>query len=302
MISQARPQHTIESSDLSILSRASKADLVLEPYPHLVIKDALAPAIFEQLSREFPNDDVILDGRPAKDTWFDYPACKVVADERVSVLWRRFFEYHTSKAFFDQLVDLAAEPLRALRPNLEACVGRSLPDFVVGRRPGGRGNPLADGADVSMECQFYLNYTRVPRVVRGPHVDRPSELFAALLYFRREDDESSGSDLDICQAVSPIYPRPHAVKIDTLPAEIDASKVRTVARAAYAPNTLVLFLNSAHSIHAVSPRSPTHVPRRHVNFCCDVRFDLFDLNLPTRLKLRQALEKLPLGWRLARAL
>ena len=47
----------------------------------------------------------------------------------------------------------------------------------------------------------------------------------------------------ICEPVSPVDPRPRAVKIDTLPAEIDAAKVRTVARAAYAPNTRVVFLN-----------------------------------------------------------
>lgn len=287
---------------LSILSRAAKADLVTSPYPHLVITDALDPAVFAQLSREFPADDVILNGRPPKDTWFDYPACRVVKDDRVSPLWREFFAYHTSKAFFDELVALAGPQLRMLAPDLEKQAGRSLEDFKVGMRPGGRGDPLADGADVSMECQFYLNYTRQPRVVRGPHVDRPSELFAALLYFRREDDESSGSNLEVCEAVTDIYPHPRSVEISTLPAEVDAAKVRTVKSATYAANTLVLFLNSAKSIHAVSPRTPTAVPRRHINFCCDVRFDLFEMKLPARLAAKKALEGLPMGWRLSKYL
>lgn len=287
---------------LSVLSRTAKADLVTYPYPHLVITEALEPRIFEQLSSQFPEDDIILNGRTAKDTWFDYPACKVVADERVSPLWRDFFKYHTSKAFFDELVALAGPQMRQLRPDLEQRTGRRLEDFVVGMRPGGRGDPLADGADASMECQFYLNYTHKPRVVRGPHVDRPSELFAMLLYFRRADDESSGADLEICEAAADLYPNPHAVKISTLPAEIDDSKVRTVKTATYAANTLVMFLNSAHSIHAVSPRTPTDVPRRHINFCCDVRFDLFDMKLPARLAAKKALETMPLGWRLAQFL
>lgn len=215
---------TIQKNPLSILSRAAKADLVTEPYPHLVITEALDPAIFEQLSSQFPADDIILNGRAAKDTWFDYPACKVVADERVSALWREFFAYHTSKAFFDELVALAGPQMRALKPDLEQRAGRRLEDFIVGMRPGGRGDPLAEGADASMECQFYLNYTRQPRVVRGPHVDRPSELFAALLYFRREDDDSSGANLEICEATTDLCPTPHAVKISTLPAEIDDAR------------------------------------------------------------------------------
>lgn len=293
---------TIQNNPLSILSRAAKADLVTEPYPYLVITEALDPAIFEQLSNQFPDDDIILNGRAPKDTWFDYPACKVVADERISPLWRDFFKHHTSKAFFEELVALAGPQLRALKPDLEQQAGHRLEDFTVGMRPGGRGDPLADGADASMECQFYLNYTRQPRIVRGPHVDRPSELFAALLYFRREDDDSSGSNLEICEASTNLYPNPHAVKISTLPAEIDSANVRTVKSATYAENTLVLFLNSARSIHAVSPRTPTTVPRRHINFCCDVRFDLFEMKLPLRLAAKKSLESLPLGWRLTKYL
>jgi hypothetical protein len=293
---------TTPKNPLSILSRAAKADLVTDPYPHLVITNALDPAIFMQLASQFPADDIILDGRASKDTWFDYPACKVVADERVSALWREFFAYHTSKAFFDELVALTGPQMLKLRPDLEQQAGRGLGDFVVGMRPGGKGDPLADGADVSMECQFYLNYTRQPRVVRGPHVDRPSELFAALLYFRREDDDSSGANLEVCEATSDLYPKPHAVKISKLPAEIDDARVRTVKTANYAANTLVLFLNSAHSIHAVSPRTPTGVPRRHINFCCDLRFDLFDMKLPVRLAAKKKLEGMPLGWRLSKYL
>lgn len=287
---------------LSILSRASRVDLVTQPYPHLVIQNALAPEVYAELEAHFPKDEIILHGRAAQDRWFDYPACKVVDDKRISPVWREFFGYHVSKVFFDELVALAGPDLLALHPNLESRAGRRLADFSAAMRPGGKADPLAPGADVSMECQFYLNYTTTPRVVRGPHVDRPSELFAALLYFRREDDDSVGSDLEICEASVPLCPHSGAVNISELPAEIAPERVRTVRSVRYAANTLVLFLNSAQSIHAVSPRSPTRVPRRHINFCCDVRFDLFELKLPPRLAARQALERMPMGWRLARFL
>jgi hypothetical protein len=293
---------SMQRKPISILSRAAKADLVTQPYPHLVITEALEPGLYAQLAAQFPADEVILDGRSRKDTWFDYPASKVVNDLRVSPLWREFFTHHTSKEFFEEIVALAGTQLRALYPDLERRAGRKLEDLVVGMRPGGRGDPLADGADCSMECQFYLNFTLRPRVVRGPHVDRPSELFAALLYFRREDDDSSGASLEICEATEGLFPGRDSVRIATLPAEVDPVKVRTVKMANYAANTLVLFLNSARSIHAVSPRTSTAVPRRHINFCCDLRFDLFEMKLPARLRAKQALEKVPLGWRIARYL
>lgn len=283
---------------LSILSRVTPEHLVLEPFPHLVIEDALHPDIFAQLFAAFPTDELVVDGRPVKDTWFDYPACKVVKDTRVASLWREFFAFHTSAAFFQELVQVAGPTLRKLHPELESRIGRPLEEFRVGMRPGGRGDPLAPGADVSMECQFYANYTRQPRTVRGPHVDRPSELFAALLYFRQQEDNSSGGDLDVCEAIQPIYPGPRSVRISELPAEVDADIVRTVRTARYKANTLVLFLNSPKSLHAVSPRTPTPLTRRHINFCADVPFDLFDFKLPPRLALKKSLEAMPVLWRL----
>ena len=187
-----------------------------------------------------------------------------------------------------------------LNQGIEKRVGRSLGNFSVGMRPGGRGDPLASGADVSMECQFYLNYSEKPRIVRGPHVDRPSELFAALLYFRQDGDSSIGADLEICEGADELFPSKHKVKIGKLPAEINESKVTVVKKVDYAANTLVLFLNSAKSIHAVSPRSPTATPRRHINFCCDVPFDLFEIDVPFRLETKRRLEGIPFGWRLAK--
>ena len=288
------------SNRLSILSNSAKINLEKFPYPHIVIKDALDKDVYLQLEKEFPKDDIILDGRLAKDTWFDYPASKVISDQRISPMWREFFKYHVSQQFFKEIIDLSGEQILALNQGIEKRVGRSLGDFSVGMRPGGRGDPLATGADVSMECQFYLNYSVKPRVVRGPHVDRPSELFAALLYFRQDEDSSKGADLEICEGSDEIFRSKHQVKIEKLPAEIDESKVTVVKKANYAANTLVLFLNSARSIHAVSPRSPTATPRRHINFCCDVPFDLFEIDVPFRLETKRRLEGIPFGWRLAK--
>lgn len=289
-------------SRLSILSNAARTDLRLDPFPHLIIENALDAEVYAELARSFPSDELVVDGRPLKDTWYDYPACKAVGDARLTEQWREFFRYHTSQAFFREVVQIAGDALRQLHPQLESRIGRRLEEFSVGMRPGGRGDPLAAGKDVSMECQFYVNYTQKPRIVRGPHVDRPSELFAALLYFRQPGDDSSGADLEVCEAVRPIYPRERAVRIDTLPAEIDASKVKLVRKGNYQANTLVFFLNSPRSLHAVSPRSPTPLTRRHINFCADVPIDLFELALPPRLALKKSLESVPLLWRLGQRL
>jgi hypothetical protein len=286
---------------LSILSNARKTDFIPDPYPHLVIRNALDADVFAELEATFPDDSLIVDGRQMADTWFDYPACKVIKNVEVSLQWRQFFCYHTSAEFFQELVALTGDALRALNPGLEIGVGRQLKDFKVGMRPGGKEDALAPGADVSMECQFYVNYTTVPRTIRGPHVDRPSELFAALLYFRQPGDNSDGGDLSICESSGDLYPDEKTVRIFAeQPAAIAPSLVKTVRTVPYEANTLVMFLNSSRSIHAVTPRTPTPLTRRHVNFCCDVRFDLFKMKPPVRLVLKKKLNSVPLARRLAK--
>jgi len=287
---------------LSILSNAKPEHLRLHPFPHLVIENALDAEVYAELNANYPSDALVVNGRPIVDTWYDYPACKVVHDERVAPIWRDFFSYHTSAEFFTELVALTGETLRRINPMLESQVGRPLEQFRVGMRPGGKEDTLAEGADVSMECQFYVNYTQKARTVRGPHVDRPSELFAALLYFRQPEDDSQGADLAICEATAPIFKSTHRVTISKLPAEIDDNLVNTVSTARYQANTLVLFLNSAASIHAVTPRTPTPLTRRHINFCCDVPVPLFELDYPARLAVKRKLESVPGGWRVSKYL
>ena len=41
---------------LSILSNASKLDVVTEPYPHIIIRNALDPEVFQQLADEYRQD------------------------------------------------------------------------------------------------------------------------------------------------------------------------------------------------------------------------------------------------------
>ena len=41
--------------EFSILQRATRADIRLDPYPHVLIHDALPPAVFQALAESFPS-------------------------------------------------------------------------------------------------------------------------------------------------------------------------------------------------------------------------------------------------------
>lgn len=294
-------------SRLSILSNASKLDVKTEPYPHLVIKNALDPEVYTQLEAEYPDPAVVLNGREKKDTWYDYPACLAKENEAITPKWKEFLEYHTSENFYHDLVELFGDVITDLYPDLETRYGKKLSDFTTSiRQPNAAANPENYATDVSLECQYYINYTEQARAVRGPHVDRPTELYAALLYFRREDDDSEGSNLEVCKArdESEVYPSDHQIKVDHLPMEVEEDKIDVSDTAIYEANTLVLFINSKKSIHAVSPRTATPVPRRHINFTADLfgmkENGLFEVvHKPTKA-FKKWLEEQPVIWRLAK--
>ncbi|MEZ5490775.1 MAG: hypothetical protein R3F50_10695 [Gammaproteobacteria bacterium] len=291
---------------LSILSNAAEEDVILEPYPHLVIKNALDKEIFQQLKAEQPGVDIVLNGREKKDTWFDYPAILACENEKVSPLWREFMEYHTSASFFQDILRVFESTIKKTHPGLEAELGKKLEALSCSRRrTGAAKNPENHEADLSMECQFYVNFTEQVRAVRGPHVDRPTELYAALLYFRSDEDDSDGSNLDVCKAKNEadLYPGKNRIRVDKPPMEVVDGKVDVVSTAEYEANTLVFFINSERSIHAVSPRTATPVPRRHINFTGDL-FNLkgeglFEVIHTPKNRLKIWMEEQPVIWRLA---
>lgn len=53
----------MHNSRLSILSNATEEDVFLDPYPHLVVRNALDKEIFQQLRDEQPDVDIVLNGR-----------------------------------------------------------------------------------------------------------------------------------------------------------------------------------------------------------------------------------------------
>jgi len=231
-------------SDLCCLpSRIDKAAIRHDPFPHLVVPDALPTDLYEELERSYPAlADVAGPGPLANNRLYKLAAAEVVASPRIAPLWREFFAYHTSAEFFRRIHALWDDVMAALHPGIRDAFGK------------------APEADVALDCQFGMNSpVTTPSSVRGPHLDNPAKLFAALLYFRQADDSSTGGELELYRVKPGQRPvaRGSRVKPET---------VEVAERVAYAPNTLVMWLNSPLAIHGVSPRSVTPVPRRYINF------------------------------------
>lgn len=242
----------------SLLAPASAADVVAEPFAHLVRAAALPSGEYRVLAEEFPPLGVLAHRVPVLESnqAVRSSAARALARSDLSHTWRRFFELHTSEEYWRDVVRVFGDALRTAFPHLETRRGRRFEDWRVTRR-----GSDAD-ADVRLDCQFVMNTPVTTRSsVKTPHVDKHDKIFSALFYMRPPDDPTAGGDLDLYR-----WRRaPRFVKHRALPADVE--HVRTIP---YAPNTYVAFVNSPRSVHGVSPRDVTEIPRRYVNFIAEV--------------------------------
>ncbi len=249
----------------SVLARASRADIQTEPFPHLVLEEALEPEYFRELAECFPDLEKVRNGRPLENNKaYLLNAVEVLPDPEIPQIWRDFFQYHSSQGFFWEMWNFWKDSLAEVYPDIERRFGCRVEELTTALRPkAGSKTAGNDAADVMMDVQFGMNspVTSVSRV-RGPHLDKPFKLFAGLIYFRRPDDDSTGGDLGFYRYKGPRHFFDNRYDI----ADRFVERYREVP---YRANTLVMWLNTPTSLHGVSPRSLSPVPRRYVNFIAE---------------------------------
>jgi hypothetical protein len=254
-------------SSLSILNRATKGDIERSPFPHLVLPEALDPSLYAALASQFPSVEQLADGRSMRNRKRGLNGLELLAKDFLSPLWKEFVAYHTSQAFYDQFYGLFDDEIAHLYPDLKTADGRPPSGFRTKPRSLKERRLAHRDDDFVLDCQIMVDDTSDPRVCRGPHVDDPAELFAALLYFRHPDDRSDGGELYLARSTNDaaVFPSLNVVRAVHEPAEVDEAHTEIVKRIPYGPNVAVIFLNSFRSLHAVSMRAATDVARRHVN-------------------------------------
>lgn len=253
----------------SVLARCSTSQLRWDPFPHVVVPDALPEELCNALIERFPPlERVTGRGRWGSNRRFSLSARAALADPRLAPCWRDAILQHTSQAFLDEVLALLGPAIRMRYPGFEARFGR-----LEALRAGLRGVDGFDRCDVSLDAQICVN-TPVfgrPSSVRTGHVDRSDKLFAGLLYLRRKDDASQGGDLQLYRL------RPGGER-GFNQNYIDDRWIEGVGSVAYERNVLVLLLNGPWALHGVTPRSPTPLPRLFLNLLGEVKAPLFDLS------------------------
>jgi hypothetical protein len=251
----------------SLLAEVTAADVVEDPFPHVVVENALDKSVCDCLVREFPPLEVIASAKPyGSNQLIGYYANDALKGQLLSPLWHEMIRIHTSQPFLGDLTRVFGDHIRAAYPRFEQRFG-----CLDQLRAGIRHRDSFETIDVTLEAQPCMNtpVTGEPTSVRAAHLDNPNKLFVGLFYLRHPGDRSTGGDLELLTYKSR---RPrftgHELARDDL---VEAKTIR------YAKNTLLVFLNTYRSLHGVTVRSRTTVPRMFLNLGAEVSADLFTI-------------------------
>jgi len=251
----------------TLLERLRKEDVQHDPFPHVLVRDALPEPLCTKLIETFPSPEMFTDRRPYPSNR-RYDLSLKDLDERgiLDAEWREFLRAQREDAFLAKFFELFGDSVERIYPNLTRQVGA----FSEWRR-GTRSTETHAHYDILTDA--YVS-TSMPSKnekewVRSPHVDLPKKLYAGLLYLRHPKDSTKGNDL--------VFFTPLENRIPFDGQNTDPKCVRPVKTIPYERNMLVLLVNSRESLHAVTGRKKSRWPRIFVNLVGELKAPLFDL-------------------------
>ena len=223
-----------------------KLTVQADPYPHVVIEDALPWDLYEQLEREWPEQQLLATQPHDNGICYRLKADSMLRPGLVSEAWRKFTEYHTSVKFYNEVKNVFKDYITDL-PNIENSLSP---------RGWDKGNDM-----IGTDCQTVM-HSPIDFSSRTPHIDNPREIYAGLLYMPYPKDDSTGGEFLIHRSVGEIK-RVNKNGGREVEVKNQGSIVKSVP---YKRNTFVIFCNnSSASVHSVSKRENATLHRRSVN-------------------------------------
>ena len=231
----------------SVLHKQPK--LLMDPYPHIVIEDALPEDIYNQLEKEWPTQQLLSTEPFDNGICYRLKSDQMLKPNVVSDSWRKFAEYHTSAKFYDEVKNIFGD----FMPNIAEA------DKTISPRGWDKG-----GDKIGSDCQTVM-HKPVDFSSRTPHIDNPREIYAGLLYMPYEDDTSTGGDFQLHRQASTI------TEVNKNGGRAVGDKAGDIVKTVpYKRNTFVMFCNnSTNTIHSVSARKNAVRHRRSVNIIAE---------------------------------
>lgn len=252
---------------MSFLDRISSSQVRAHPFPHILVEDALPPALCDQLIAQFPSQEVIsLGRRPTQTTKFYYHIRQANEDWRISPLWKKTLRELVQPDIWHHFMRIFGDSLLREYPDFEERYGNPVA-FRVGNR---RYDDFGDN-DVLLDSKTLIHTPSAgePEIERLPHLKFFSTVFLAYLFLRPDDDLAHGAEFDF-------YSIKDGERILLGPRHVaQPNQLTPETRIPYRKNTLVIFLNTARSFQAVAARSASNKPYMALHFTAHLRHFLY---------------------------
>lgn len=214
---------------LDVLSRYTDKHLHKEPFPYIVIPNALPEPEVQALLNEISRVESHIDlSRPqGRYALVKEDICKVKDVPN----FQAFFELHSSPAFKEKVFEIFDPFLKQHLPKLptNAC----------------------EKSTSSMAFVKNVPPKREEYSPRRAHLDNLNDVFAFLYYLRPETSDIKGGNLQLFKYKDRFRGFDRGQKTDTQ--FLPMKDIEVLSEVPYENNTLVLFLDGIHSIHGVTP-------------------------------------------------
>ncbi len=253
----------------TVLDKVTSKDVRRDPFPHIVIENAIDESLALKLSSQYPPLEVLMDSKNIESNKRFNLSCEKLKFRGLSEMWQSFLRAHSSKDFFQKFVSVFRDDLIELHSSF-------LPwwENPQSVRVGTTGTDSFKEHDVLMSAYMSGNTpvsTEKATSVKIAHIDNLYKLFSGLFYLRSPEDDSKGGELELYRFKGPSV-KFHGQRF------IDQRYVEVATTIPYRLNTLVLFPFSIRSAHGVTVREKTPHLRKFMNLSCDVKNDLIDLS------------------------
>lgn len=271
---------------ISVLNNFDRTKYFLDPYPHIIIDNVFDEKIYDELEKDFQNI-LINEFKKKKDysnenTRVQLAASEILGNEYLkSKIWKDFIDYHCSKDFFLNFFKIFEKEIYDFLPDVYKKIQENKDkdsfievrgDFHKSRKELIKKN---SNSDFVLDCQPSITTPNISgqKSVRGPHVDSPYKLYAALFYLRDPRDNLQGGDIIL-------YKPKKNTQFNRKTDVINQNDLEQKKLFKYGKNNLVMHLNTPYTIHGVSERANGNYRRNLVNIIAESYNEdkLFNLN------------------------
>ncbi len=264
----------------SLLQKYKKKNFFTDPFPHLIIENALPDNLYNDLSQKVPNNFIEnIDTNNLRGNVF----LNQINDNPEHELWTNFLKYHQSEEFFNEVFNIFRNDIEKIHVGISKKVEKIKKISIFE-------NENSSNKDTLNLNSYYCYNTPVKNTssVRGIHLDFYNKLHIGLFYLRSKNDNTVGGNLalhkwrenyNLTKKKQILFTE----KFKQL--DLHTSKIKEIP---YQKNTFFLAINSIDALHSVTMREKTNQVRQFCYFYSSLNYDLenFKANLFEKLSIK----------------